>query len=264
MKGFYKFIFPLILYFISGGSLWAAFFGFLIGSFIDNLSMRVKVGDTTYQYTGGRREYGNPGGGDAFFRPRMSQDGFARGLVILSAAVMKADGVVVKSELSYVKKFLLQQFGEYKAKTYLQMLREELDRNYSLEQVCGDIKVVMAPEVRLQLLHYLFGIALADGSISQPELSVIQRISNALGLNPREFDSIKAMFYKDPVSAYKVLEIDQDASDAEVKKAYRKMAVKYHPDKISQMGEEFQKGAKEKFQKVQEAYEIIKKERGIK
>ncbi|MCB0477482.1 MAG: TerB family tellurite resistance protein [Crocinitomicaceae bacterium] len=260
MKGFYKFIFPLLLLFITGGSFWAAFMGFLIGSFIDNLSVRVQTGNSNYSSGGNPYSDSN----SQFFRPRISQDDFALGLIILSASVMKADGKVVKSELSYVKKFLLQQFGEYKAGIHLQRLREVLNKNYSLEQVCGDIKMVMAPEVRLQLLHYLFGIALADGSVSQSELDVIQRISDGLGLGRREFESIKAMFYKDPISAYKILEIDQDATDAEVKKAYRKMAVKYHPDKIAQMGEEFQKGAKEKFQKVQEAYDIIKKERGFK
>lgn len=250
--------------FITGGSFWAAFMGFLIGSFIDNLSVRVQSGDRSYNYGANRGSGAYSQSNSQFFRPRISQDDFAFGLIILSASVMKADGKVVKSELSYVKKFLLQQFGEYKAGLHLQKLREVLDKNYSLEQVCGDIKMVMAPEVRLQLLHYLFGIAMADGSVSKEELHVIKRISDGLGLGVREFESIKAMFYKDPVSAYKILEIDQVATDAEVKKAYRKMAVKYHPDKIAQMGEEFQKGAKEKFQKVQEAYEIIKKERGMK
>jgi DnaJ like chaperone protein len=263
MRGFYKYILPVVSLFFTGGNLWAAFFAFLIGSFLDNLSVNVQAGNKSYSNTGNGRNYSG-GAQSQFFRPRISQDDFALGLVILSASVMKADGKVVKSELNFVKKFLLQQFGEFKAQEHLKKLQEVLNKNYSLEQVCGDIKMAMAPEVRLQLLHYLFGIAMADGSISQQELAVINRISNGLGLGPREFESIKAMFYKDPVSAYKVLEIDQEASDSEIKKAYRKMAIKYHPDKISQMGDEFQKGAKEKFQKVQEAYEILKKERGIK
>lgn len=241
----------------------AAFLAFLIGSFLDNLSVRVNTQEQRGSF-GGNPYSGTSQNGGQFFRPRISQDDFALGLMVLSAAVMKADGKIVKSELSFVKKFLLQQFGEFKAKIYLQKLKEVLDKNYSLEQVCGDIKMVLTQEVRLQLLHYLFGIALADGSISKSELDTIRRISNGLGLSIREFESIKAMFYKDPVSAYKVLEIDEGASDAEIKKAYRKMAIKYHPDKISQMGEEFQKGAKEKFQKVQEAYDLLKKERGIK
>lgn len=264
MKGFYKIILPLLIYFISGGSLWAAFFGFLIGSFIDNISVKVQSGDQSRSYAHGGQSRTSGGAQGPFFRPRISQDDFALGLVILSASVMKADGKILKSELNFVKKFLLNQFGEYKAQSYLKKLREVLEKNYRLEEVCSDIKLALSHEVCLQLLHYLFGIALADGSISERELSVINRIAIGLGLGQHEFESIKGMFYKDPISAYKVLEIEENAEDAEIKKAYRKMAIKYHPDKIAQMGEEFQKGAKEKFQKVQEAYEIIKKDRGIK
>ena len=82
--------------------------------------------------------------------------------------------------------------------------------------------------------------------------------------NFKDFESIKAMFLKQtPESAYKILEIDKSASDADVKKAYRKMVKKYHPDKLEHMDEAYKKGAREKFDKVQEAYETIQKERGF-
>jgi DnaJ like chaperone protein len=60
------------------------------------------------------------------------------------------------------------------------------------------------------------------------------------------------------------LEIDSSATDDEVKKAYRKQAMKHHPDKVSHLGEEIRKAAEEKFQKLNEAYERIKSARGIK
>jgi DnaJ like chaperone protein len=60
-----------------------------------------------------------------------------------------------------------------------------------------------------------------------------------------------------------VLGIEPSATEEEIKKAYRQMAIRYHPDKVAQMGEEYQKGAKEKFQQVQDAYDNIKKSRGI-
>ena len=72
------------------------------------------------------------------------------------------------------------------------------------------------------------------------------------------------MFYRNTESDYKILGIESSAEDSEVKKAYRKMAVKFHPDKVASMGEQYQKGAKEKFQKIQDAYEAIKKQRGFK
>jgi DnaJ like chaperone protein len=71
------------------------------------------------------------------------------------------------------------------------------------------------------------------------------------------------MFYDNVEAAYKVLEISSSATNEEIKKAYRKMAVRFHPDKVSHLGPEFQKSANEKFARVNEAYNKIKKERGM-
>ena len=71
------------------------------------------------------------------------------------------------------------------------------------------------------------------------------------------------MFYKSTNGAYKILEINASATDDEVKKAYRKMAVKYHPDKVQHLGDDFQKMAEDKFKTLNEAYQQINKERGL-
>ena len=71
------------------------------------------------------------------------------------------------------------------------------------------------------------------------------------------------MFYKDTDSAYDVLEISPNATDDEVKSAYRRMAMKNHPDKVATLGPDVQKAAEEKFRKIQEAYETIKRQRGM-
>ncbi len=177
---------------------------------------------------------------------------------------MKADGKVVKSELDYVKQFFVQQFGPTASRQYILELKDILKREVPLQQACFDMKQAMQPEVRLQLLHYLFGISRADGHVSQKEVNLIQQIARYLSISNADFDSIKAMFYKDANAAYKILGVNASASEEEIKKAYRKLAVKYHPDKVQHLGEEFQSGAKDKFQNIQEAYETIKKERGIK
>jgi DnaJ like chaperone protein len=85
-----------------------------------------------------------------------------------------------------------------------------------------------------------------------------------MGVSAVDFESVKNMFYRNPDSDYKILGIESSATDDEIKKAYRKMAVKYHPDKVASLGEEYVKGAQEKFQKIQEAYDNLKKLRGIK
>jgi DnaJ like chaperone protein len=122
----------------------------------------------------------------------------------------------------------------------------------------------MQPEVRVQLLHYLFGIAKADGDVSDSEISAIKLIAGMMGISNVDFESVKNMFYRDVDSDYKVLGLEKEATDEEVKKAHRKMAIKFHPDKVAQMGEEYQKGAKEKFQQIQDSYDAIKKRRGMK
>jgi DnaJ like chaperone protein len=133
-----------------------------------------------------------------------------------------------------------------------------------MRQVCCQIKQMMDHASRLQLLHFLFGIAKADGHVTEVEIKQIYTMSGYLGISRKDFESIKAMFYDMTNNAYKILEVDKTASDDAVKSAYRKMAKKYHPDRVGHLGKEHQEGAEEKFRQVQEAYEHIQKERGFK
>lgn len=200
-----------------------------------------------------------------FYRQSSSKYDIPTMLMALSAAVMKADGKVLKAELDYVKQFFSQQFGNQFNSRHLQVLKQFLDSDrIPLNEICSDIRNRMPAEVRAQLVHYLFGIAKADGNVAESELKSIENIANLLGVSQQEFISLKNMFYRDVNSDYKILGVTASASNEEVKKAYRKMAIAHHPDKVASMGEEYQKGAKEKFLKIQEAYENIKKNRGFK
>jgi len=238
---------------IGGGLGWAfggpigAMLGFAIGSMFDNAEQV----DLNY-------------GGNIPKRGRTQRGDFGVSLLILAAAVVKADGKVLKSELNYVKRFFEQQFGKRDTAQHMLLFRELLKQDVDVREVCLQIKSNMGIHARLQLLHFLFGISKADGHVDKNEVDMIERISNYLGIGSNDFLSIRAMFFNDTNAAYQVLEIDANASDTEVKKSYRKMAIKYHPDKLAHLGEEFQKAAKEKFQKVTEAYVTIKKERDIK
>ncbi len=193
-----------------------------------------------------------------------AQGDFNLSLLVLTAAVMKADGAVKRSELDYVKRFFLQNFGSEIAERYILMLREILKQEINLAEVCQQIGHHMDYPARLQLMHYLFGVARADTHVADSELHILNTIGAYLGLNPADFNSIKAMFVKEINSAYKILEVEPEASNDEIKKAYREIAFKYHPDKVSHLGEDVHKAAEEKFQKVTAAYDQIKKQRGIK
>ena len=238
-------------------SFTGAIIGFVIGSIIDNyatVSAQIKS-------RGGKSE-------DVFeyYRTQASRshEDFPTMLIALSAAVMKADGRPLKVELDYIKSFLTQQFGPQYMQQHLQILKHFLDApQIPLDQICADIKLRTKEEVRIQLLHYLFGIAKSDGHVADEEINLLKRIAALMEIPSSDFESVKNMFYRDVNSDYHVLGIEPSASEEEIKKAYRQMAIRYHPDKVIHMGEEYQKGAKEKFQKVQEAYDAIKKSRGI-
>lgn len=198
-----------------------------------------------------------------YYQQRISKNDFATALLVLSASVMKSDGTPLKSELEYVRGFFNQQFSPDFAQKQMLAFRDILKKNFDLTQVCNLIKQAQPPQQRSVLIQYLFGIAQADGHVSDSEVQIINRISILLGISSYEFEQLKAMFYKSTSNAYEMLGINKSATNDEVKKAYRKLAVQNHPDKFAQMGEEYQIAAKEKFQKIQDAYETIKKERGM-
>ncbi|MBU2649910.1 MAG: TerB family tellurite resistance protein [Bacteroidetes bacterium] len=231
---------------VGGGLGWAfggpigGILGFVFGSIYDGMQ------SGSYEYKGTQT-------GD-----------FSASLLILTAAVMKADGKVVKSELDYVRNFLIAQFGQEEAQKQILILREILKQDIQVKDVCAQIAQYMEYPSRLQLLHILFGISSADRHYHDAEVNMIEQIGIYLGIRPEDFRSIRAMFIKDIDSAYKILEVSPDTTDEEVKKAYHRMAVKYHPDKVAHLGEDIRKAATEKFQKLNAAYEEIKKRRGMK
>lgn len=229
--------------FVVGGPI-GALLGFFIGSFVDSTTV-------IREEAGGQRVY------------RTTPGDFGVSLVILIAAVMKADGKVLRSELDYVKRFFLAQFGPGTAQEALQMLRDLLKKDIPLNDVCNQIRNNMDYSSRLQLIHILYNISAADRRFEKAETEMIRSIAAMLGISSGDYESIRNMFVPSTDAAYRILEVERSATDEELKKAYRRMALKYHPDKVSHLGEEFRKTAEEKFKAVNEAWENIKKERNI-
>lgn len=232
--------------------------GFALGSLFDSAEVSVQRG----AFSGSSRRMSSDNGQS--YKSQGTQAGdFAISLLVLSAAVMKSDGKTMRSELDYVKNFLVNQFGEFQAKELLKVLNDIMKKDIPVYDVCVQIRDNMPISARLQLLHYLYGISQADGDVSQAEVSLINNIADYLNISGADAASIKAMYYRDVESDYKIMEIAPNASDDEVKKAYRRMAMKYHPDKVVGMGEAVEKTAAEKFKSLQKAYENIKKKRGL-
>jgi DnaJ like chaperone protein len=228
--------------FVMGGPI-GGLLGFLVGSMIDSTTGQATAYTTSPQ--------------------RTNQGDFGMSLLVLVAAVMKADGKVVKSELDFVKQFFVRQFGQDSAREAILMLKDIIKQEIPVKDVCLQISRNMDYSSRLQLLHLLFNVSLADTVIHPLEIEIIERISGYLGVASGDYMSIKNMFIPETDSSYKILEIDPSSSNEEVKKAYRRMAMKYHPDKVSHLGEDFRKTADEKFKRVNEAYDKIKKERNM-
>lgn len=229
---------------IAGGLGWAflgpigGIIGFALGSLLESSEQTVYTGQT-------------------------SRNSFLVSLIVLVAEVMRADGKVVRAELEFVKQYFLKNFGESASKEALMLLRDILKKEVPLKDVCHQVRDNMDYPSRLQLLHLLFGISNADGMLHPSEINVISNIASWIGVSAADFESIKSMFFDSLESCYKVLEVSPSATNEEIKKAYRNMALKYHPDKVGYLGEDIRRTAEEKFQKVNEAYEKIKKERGF-
>ncbi len=234
-----------IIGFASSGIPGAAF-GLLIGMYIDRMSSGEDAPSIDRPPTASARSYD-----------------FRDNLLILIAAIMKADGALLKSELDLVKQMLVRTYGEEEARILLLRLREYTKQTHNLAQVCRDLRMRMGYSQRLEIVHVLFRISRADGNISQSELQILQMVSTQLGISTPDFLSLRAMFVSSPDSDYQILEIKPEASDEEVKKAYRKMAMRFHPDRLGDLSMAEKKQAEEKFVRVHKAYESIRKKRGM-
>jgi DnaJ like chaperone protein len=240
-----------------GGFIFGGWIGAIVGLLIGMYSDRQGTAGNGQRQGGYSSFQGNP------YSQQTVRSEFSKSLLILSAEVIRADGKILKSELEFVKQFLVQQFGRQLAQEYLLQFKEILNGPINLSETCSRINRIMQPQQRSMLCQYLFGIAQSDGNVSKNEIEAIERIANLLRIPQYEFSQLKSMFWKDAANSYKILGLDKDATDQELKKAYRKMAIENHPDKVASLGDQHQKAAKEKFQKIQDAYETIKKERGF-
>lgn len=245
---------------ITGFLGWAAggFIGSLLGYFAG--AMAEHGIEFARQMASGNASGGGSRGANAAAGQRNS---FMISLLVLSSAVMRADGSVSSREKDHVRRFLQTNFGDAAAAEGMRMLEELNGKNVDIYTVGSQIAANMNYSQRLQLFNYLAQLANADGEFCAREKSVLESVAAAIRINSSDAASVIAMYWKETDSAYTVLGISPSATDDEVKSAYRRMAMKHHPDKVATLGEDVQKDAAKKFRKIQEAYETIKRQRGI-
>ena len=230
-----------------GGPIGAAL-GFILGSVVDGVKFDEGEFDTKPRRS----------------RPQTQSGDFEVSLLLLAAIVIKADGKADSREQEFVRLQFISMYGQTRAAKAFKLFNEIIKKDtISARQVAMQVRQYMDHPSRLQLLHFLFNIAKADAHVNDLEEQKIRQIAGYLGISQRDYESIKAMFYDSSDANYRILEITKSATNDELKKAYRKMAKKFHPDKVRHLGEEHQKGAEEKFKRIQKAYEAIQAERGL-
>lgn len=242
---------------VGGGIGWALLgpLGALIGAYIGNMVSRdagTRTNRTHNEANTPFETFGDTRAGD-----------FAVAMLSLFAYVSKSDRAVKPAEVQYVRQFLIEKFGRRNAQDLLYLYKEILEKDYNVREIASQIKSHMDYYSRMELIHVLFGIAAADGAFQKDELGAIQEIADSLGILSNDYDRIRAIFIGSTNQAYSILGVKPDDDTEIIKKTYRELAVKYHPDKVASLGPEIQKLAEEKFKSINDAYQTIRKERGF-
>jgi DnaJ like chaperone protein len=256
---------------VLGGPL-GALAGFVVGSLVDN-AMDSDVQPVDGNDPQGNNSYGNGSQRQAY--ANKERDTFRFALLVLASYIIRADGKVMHSEMELVRAWLRNNFGvdaQIDGERILNELfkkQKELGADEYKSAVmdsCRQLSQIMTYEQRLQLLNFLMMIAKADGRVVIEEERALRECGMAMGIMAADIDSILNLNEggTNLDAAYRVLGVSPDATDAEVKAAFRRMALKNHPDKVATLGEDVRKAAEKKFQEINAAKELIWKARGMK
>lgn len=261
--------------FIAGGPL-GGLAGLVLGALFDVGLDQVNGPDRNGQpwNTGGSKAnfYQHNATASQQQRQQGERNSFLFSLLVLSAYIIRADGKVMHSEMETLRSFLRGNFGEVAVEQGDSIIRNIFDQQKQMgamafesiiRDCCFQIAAHMNSAQRLQLLSFLAELAKADGRIDPNEVNALRNLAQWLGFDARILDSMFNLDKHDTQSAYKVLGISPNATNDEVKTAYRKMALQHHPDRVATLGEDIRLAAEKKFKEINDAKERIYKERGM-
>lgn len=256
-----------ILGFMAQGPL-GALAGFAIGSLFDTAT-------GSMEQEGGRTAESNMND-DGSMGCGGRRNSFLFSMLVMASYIIRADGRIMHSEMEFVRRFLRTNFGDAAVEEGQQILMNLFEQRKQMEQTdpmsfrrtihdCGvQIAANLGYEERLQLLSFLVQIAQSDGSVCQEEIDALKEVAIAMGLSVQEVESMLNLKGDSLAEAYKVLEVEPTATDDEVRAAYRRLALKHHPDRVATLGEDIRRAAEEKLQQINAAKERIWKSRGMK
>lgn len=186
---------------------------------------------------------------------------FARHLARLLFHLARVDdGSLDPAEIGAADRFFEEQLG-YGAEEIDEAFAAAREDERTLAEACRACAEATEPEERLLLLDGLFEIAAADGRVSPAELDELLAIANALAIDPADFDAVKERFLGEELRAYQALGVDERASAEEIKRAWKALAQRHHPDKVAHLGPRAAELASRRFAQIQQAYEAIRKQR---
>ena len=250
-----------IMGFMALGPL-GALAGYAIGSLFD------KANDAQADFDNGQ--------GGASYTHAGQRNSFLFSMLVMASYIIRADGKIMHSEMEFVRRFLRTNFGEDAVNEGEQILlnlfeqqkRMDASNPYAFRNTIHECGAQIAANLtygeRLQLLDFLAKISQSDGHVCQQEIEALKEVAQAMQLSEKEVESMLNLGGDSLADAYKVLEIVPSATDEEVRAAYRRLALKHHPDRVATLGEDIRKAAEEKFQHINNAKERIYKARGMK
>ena len=186
------------------------------------------------------------------------------------AKLAKVDGRITQGEIDAINRFMLQDLNldPYSRMVAMNIFQAAVDSSNTFEEFASQFygQFHAQPQLLELMIDILLRVSVADGEMSPREESMIMSAVKIFGFNEAAYQQLRSRYIQTAGKYYAILGVRPEDSDEEIKSRYRKLVMEYHPDRIVSKGlpEEFTKFAQEKFREIQNAYDEIKKERGVK